>query len=88
MTKAAWNSEQAADTQAGNYYVTAHDAGRTHPMAGPFIDGHAAALAAVRAVKDAACELDGRACFMAWGTTRVDHGYSKPGPLNAVAGLN
>ena len=55
-------------------------------MAGPFVDDHAAALAAVRRVKDAACKLDVRAGFMSWGTCR-QASYDKPGRLNVVAGL-
>lgn len=82
-----WNHDQQPDTRPGHYYVTAHDAGKTWPMAGPFINDHAAALAAVRAVKDAACDRDGRACFMAWGTVRAPADYTKPGPLNAAAGI-
>lgn len=82
-----WNATQQADDQPGNYYVTAHDAGKTWPMAGPFINDHAAALAAVRAVKDVACNLDGRACFMSWGTVRAPADYTKPGPLNAAASI-
>lgn len=82
-----WNEAQAIDTQPGNYYVTAQDAGKTYPMAGPFVNDHSAALAAVRAVKDEACNLDGRASFMSWGTTRCGESYTKPGPLNHIAGL-
>ena len=81
-----WNS-QAPDTKPGNYYVTAIDAGKTYPMAGPFVNDHAAALAAVRAVREAACNIDGRACFMAWGTVRTPDTYTKPGRLNAVLGM-
>ena len=81
-----WNS-QAPDTKPGNYYVTAIDAGKTYPMAGPFVNDHAAALAAVRAVREAACNIDGRACFMAWGTVRTPDTYTKLGRLNAVLGM-
>ena len=81
-----WSS-QAPDTKPGNYYVTAIDAGKTYPMAGPFVNDHAAALAAVRAVREAACNIDGRACFMAWGTVRTPDTYTKPGRLNAVLGM-
>ena len=80
-----WNEGQAADTRPGNYYVAAQEAGKTYLMAGPYTNDHAAALAAVWAAKEAACNRDGRACFMAWGTVRVE-GYSKPGTLNAEVG--
>lgn len=80
-------SQQQPDSRPGNYYVTAKDAGKTWPMAGPFVNNHEAALAAVRAVREAACDIDGRACFMSWGTVRVEAAYNKPGPLNAAAGI-
>ena len=81
-----WNS-QAPDTKPGHYYVTAHDAGKTYPMAGPFVNDHAGALAAVHRIREAACNIDGRACFMAWGTVRTPDTYTKPGRLNAVLGM-
>ena len=81
-----WNS-QAPDTKPGNYYVTAIDAGKTYPMAGPFVNDHAGALAAVHRIREAACNIDGRACFMAWGTVRTPDTYTKPGRLNAVLGM-
>ena len=37
-----WSNQQP-DTQPGHYYVTAHDAGKTYPMAGPFVNDHAGA---------------------------------------------
>ena len=86
-TMSNWNDTQQADDKPGNYYVTAHDSGKTWPMAGPFVNDHAGALAAGRAVKDAACDLDGRACFMSWGTVRAPIDYIKPGPLNSAAGI-
>lgn len=82
-----WNDSQTADTQPGNYYVTATDGASTYPLAGPFVNDHAAALAAVRDVMTEAGRIDGRACFMAWGTTRCGADYVKPGKLNHVAGL-
>ncbi len=81
-----WSNQQP-DTQPGHYYVTAHDAGKTYPMAGPFVNDHAGALAAVRRIREAACNIDGRACFMAWGTVRAPDTYTKPGRLNAVLGM-
>ena len=78
-----WNKQQP-NQEPGNYYVTARDAGKTFPMAGPFVNDHAGALAAVRSVREAACNIDGRACFMAWGTVRAPDDYTKPGRLNAV----
>lgn len=82
-----WNSKQQPDTQPGHYYVTASMGDKYFPMAGPFVDDHAAALAAVRDVMTAACEIDGRGHFMNWGTVRCDYDYSEPGPLNFVVGL-
>ena len=81
-----WSNQQP-DTQPGHYYVTAHDAGKTYPMAGPFVNDHAGALAAVHRIREAACNIDGRACFMAWGTVRTPDTYTKPGRLNAVLGM-
>lgn len=79
-----WNQDQVPDPRPGNFYVSAMDGGAVFPMAGPFVNDHASALAAVRAVKDEAGSQNGRALFMAWGTTRMAETYSKPGPLNAV----
>lgn len=31
--------------------------------------------------------IDGRACFMAWGTVCAPDTYTKPGRLNAVLGM-
>lgn len=56
---------------AVGYYVTAIDAGKVHLMAGPFAD-HAAALAAVEPTLAWADALDGRAWFMAWGTSKLE----------------
>lgn len=79
-----WNADQEPDPRPGNFYVTSMDSGIVFPMAGPFVNDHASALAAVGAVKDAAGDRDGRALFMAWGTTRMPETYSAPGPLNSI----
>lgn len=79
-----WNKEQAPDSKPGNYYVTAIDGGRVYLMAGPFMNAHWKALCAVRTVKEAAEEIDGRASFMAWGTSRFEETVTTPGRLNSV----
>ncbi|WP_104019110.1 hypothetical protein [Roseovarius nitratireducens] len=49
------------------FYVTATDAGREHMMAGPY-QTRREAEDRVRAVCAYACDRDGRAHFMGWGT--------------------
>lgn len=71
---------QQPDTKPGPYYVTAIDNGRVHLMAGPFGE-HAEALGLVDKAREIAYEHDGRAWFMAWGTSRVE-GCEKLGSLN------
>ena len=71
---------QSPDNRPGPYYVSAVDADKYHLMAGPYAD-HASALADVNRARDIASKHDGRACFMAWGTVRVE-GSDKIGQLN------
>ena len=74
---------QDPDTKAGNYYVTATDAGRVAFLAGPYRDDHAAALAMVDTVQLIAERLDPAAFWYGFGTVRVDPDiYDKPGKLN------
>ncbi|WP_293000011.1 hypothetical protein [Nevskia sp.] len=80
---------QTPDTQPGAYFVTARsDDGATFwPMLGPFVNDHAAALAMVDKARDKATEIDPRAWWMAWGTTRLDADHpaaAKPGRLNPL----
>jgi hypothetical protein len=67
---------------AGPYYVSAIDAGHTFLMAGPY-ELHGAALADVDRALHIACERDGRAWFMAWGTVRIE-GSECVGKLNEL----
>lgn len=83
-----WNQGQEPDPRPGHFYITANDGAKTFPIAGPFVDDHAAALSQVRAVMVAAGDRDGRAHFMSWGTTRMAETYAEPGPLNHVIGLD
>lgn len=73
-------STQSPDTRPGPYYVTAIDAGRVFLMAGPY-STHPEALADVDRARDIANTHDGRAWFMAWGTSRIE-GSEKTGSLN------
>lgn len=69
-----WNAEQTADARPGRYYVSCKSDRHSWLMRGPFQD-HASALTAVRETKDKACEIDGRAIWMAWGTARLGDEY-------------
>jgi len=62
-----------ADTKPGNYYVTAvRDDGAVAWLAGPFKNDHAGALEAVARSKATAIEIDPRAFWYAYGTSRLD----------------
>lgn len=78
-----FNATQATDDKPGHYYVTAQDANHYWLMRGPF-NTHAEALAAVRETVDKACELDPRAHWKAWGTSRLpaDLVRADPGKMN------
>lgn len=85
---------QQPDPQPGLFYVTVIDrhgndgTGRVGFVLGPYVDDHAAALAAV---PDARRHIErgySRACWWAYGTARLDHGSTTPqGALNDVPEL-
>lgn len=78
---------QTPDTKPGNYYVTAINGKSTAWLAGPFRDGHRAALNMVAAAKKIAQEVDPRAFWYAYGTARTDYSYDRAGVLNERLGL-
>lgn len=89
-THPAAPSGQQPDPRPGAYFVSAVDGPRWWPMAGPFNDNHAAALALVEAAREAAVARDPRAHWMAFGTVRLEHDHPRaklPGPLNAALGV-
>ena len=53
-----------------SFYVSAIDGQKKYLIAGPYAS-HTEALEKVDAVNKRACELDARACFMAWGTAKA-----------------
>lgn len=59
------------------HYVSAIDAGRPYLIAGPY-KSHNEALENVRAVTDIACDMNGRAHFMAWGTCSAPEAIDTP----------
>lgn len=82
---------QAPDNAPGNYYVTVQRPDRrkpsgfdVRPLAGPYINDHAAALADVDKAAALACDMDPGAAFYAFGTTRLPETYSEPGILNKL----
>lgn len=66
-----WNATQAPDVKPGPYYVTAQDPDHYWLMRGPF-ETHGEALDAVAETMRKACDLDPRAHWKAWGTSRLD----------------
>ena len=69
---------QIPDTKPGLYYVTVRRWNNNvtpdvRILRGPFVDDHAAALAAVPEAQRIACELDPRAHWYEFGTCRSDH---------------
>ena len=78
-----WNAAQPEDTvNPGPFYVTATLGDRYWLMRGPF-ETHAEALDAVRETMQKARELDARAEWMAWGTSRLDPSVRPdPGKMN------
>ena len=76
------NMQQKPDSKPGPYYVSAIDAGKKYLVAGPYTN-HSLALADVDRVRDIAGDYDGRACFMAWGTCRVE-GSQALGSMNKL----
>lgn len=72
---------QKPDTKPGNYYVTAvRDDGAVAFLAGPFKNDHSSALAAVNGARRQACEIDPRAHWYAYGTSRLDLDHPTPEP--------
>lgn len=70
---ANWNDTQAPDARPGFYYVTVRKgADQYRLLRGPFVNDHAAALAAVREAKDRACDLDPRGHWYSYGTARLE----------------
>jgi len=69
------------DVRDGNYYVSALDAGRTSPVAGPF-SHHVGALSIIRKCRRIVEEHDPRAHFYSFGTVAMSPEYTKPGVLN------
>lgn len=65
------------DTRPGHYYVSVIDGSRYALLAGPYAS-HKEALGAVRAANDAACKLDARAHWYAFGTCRLLPAESPP----------
>ncbi len=64
---------QRPDNKPGNYYVTAiRDDGAVAWLAGPFLNDHAGALAALPRAKAVAMDIDPNAPWYAYGTSRLD----------------
>lgn len=63
---------QAPDTKPGLYYVTVRKGADTRLLRGPYLDDHAAALAAVPEATRIACDLDPRAHWYEFGTCRSE----------------
>lgn len=59
------------------FYVSAIDGSKRYLIAGPY-DDHAAALEKVDPVRNHACDRDGRAHFMAWGTAGSEEPFKTP----------
>jgi hypothetical protein len=70
---------QPADPRPGRYYVTVRDGPQVGLLAGPF-PTHQQALDLVPAVRDLACQVNTRAWFYAYGTSRVHDGEPDLGP--------
>ena len=79
---------QAIDRQPGKYYVTAVDHRRVALLAGPFTS-HEAALARVAVSKRIAEQVNDRAIWWAYGTSRDKGGVTlPPGKLNDFLGVS
>jgi hypothetical protein len=61
------NISETVNPDHDYHYVSAIDAGRPYIIAGPY-GSHAEARENVDAVQSIACDMNGRAHFMAWGT--------------------
>jgi hypothetical protein len=78
------NGAQAPDSKPGFYYVSVVRGKADYRLLrGPFVNDHAAALAAVDAARFRAYDLDPRAAFYAYGTVRFDED-SGPGILDKL----
>lgn len=77
---------QIPDTTPGNYYVSALDPDtlKSWTMLGPFVNDHAAALAAVTPVASFCTSKDttGRSAWYAFGTVRMADNFTQPGNAN------
>ena len=71
----------------GGFYVTAVDSGRTALLAGPF-KSHEAALARVDTSKRIAQQVNDRAIWWAYGTSRDTVGNLPAGKLNEFIGMS
>lgn len=83
-------NEQQPDTKPGAYYVTMIDGARVAFLAGPFINDHAGALAMVDEARRVAHEVDPRAHWYAFGTSRKSlwgNPEQRAGVLNGRLGL-
>ena len=65
----------------GDYFVSAMDGDQFWLMAGPY-KTHQEAADAVDTVREITCDHDGRGCFYAWGTCRLEVNSGKVGSLN------
>jgi hypothetical protein len=81
---------QIPDTKPGFYYVSVYRCnnnagvgGQFRLLLGPFVNDHAAAIAAVEATKNRACEIDPRLEWDAFGTVRCDIDQG-PGIINKI----
>lgn len=74
---------QAPDNKPGDYFVSViSDAGHYRLLAGPFVNDHAAALAAVSKARAIAYELDPKAPWYKYGTCRLELESGALGILN------
>lgn len=74
---------QEPDNKPGWYYVSMIDGARVARLAGPYVNDHAGALAAVETARAIAEQLDPRACWYAFGTCSADADLG-PGVLNRL----
>jgi len=75
------------DSRPGRYFVSVQDGKRRALLTGPY-PTHQAALDAVSAVREKACEVDPRGHFYAYGTARLHDGEpERHGMLNRFFGL-
>lgn len=81
--------KDSADVQSGYYYVSVVDGSRYGFLLGPFENDHQRALDLVGVAKTAACAVDPRACWYAYGTCRLPLGVGSPprGLLNECCGI-